>query len=184
MEADTISNTKPVSRIIHSRAAPQQVPELLQALFRAELVMPSSCLWIVSPWIWDIPILDNRTNSFRHVEPSWPRARIRLIKALTKLLGEGTTVHVATRPVEINDVFVGQLREATSWTGCPLHVHRKREKELHQKGVLGDHFYLRGSMNLTHNGITLNDEQVEFTNRSDVVADARIEFRNRWGGAQ
>ena len=36
------------------------MPDLLQMLFLSELLAPSRCLWLVSPWISDIPVIDNR----------------------------------------------------------------------------------------------------------------------------
>ena len=36
-----------------------EAASLLANLFAAELVSPSECIWLVSPWISDIQILDN-----------------------------------------------------------------------------------------------------------------------------
>ena len=33
--------------------------EVLQLIFASELIQPSRCLWLVSPWLRNIPILDN-----------------------------------------------------------------------------------------------------------------------------
>src|SRR5205085_9641044 len=82
------------SRIIHTRASARQVPDLLQAVFTAELLCPSPCLWLVSPWVSDIPVLDNRTNGFLPFEPRWARTQVSLSQALGKLLELGTTIHV------------------------------------------------------------------------------------------
>ena len=51
-------------RHIHTHFGPRQVTDLLQTIFASEIVAPSSRLWIVSPWISDIPVVDNRANSF------------------------------------------------------------------------------------------------------------------------
>jgi len=167
----------------------RQVPSLLQGLFATELIAPSTCLWLVSPWISNIPILDNAANAFRHVEPNWPRGKVRLAAVLTKLIEEGTTVHVATRPerrgawVESTNAFLQVLSESVGYEVERLVIHREQEDRLHQKGLLGDHFYLRGSMNFTHNGIQVNNEQVEFTDSRDAIGRARHEFKERWGGA-
>ena len=68
----------PPARTIHSRAGFSQIPVLLQALFSAELLVPSRRLWLVSPWISDIPILDNTAAGFSMLGPLWGRSWVRL----------------------------------------------------------------------------------------------------------
>ena len=98
------------SRIIHTRASARQVPDLLQVVFTAELLCPSGCLWLVSPWVSDIPVIDNRSNGFLSLEPSWARTQVGLSQVLGKLLELGTTVHIATRPDDHNDAFLDRMR--------------------------------------------------------------------------
>lgn len=190
MPMDAPLETTSTNRVIHTRSVAREVPRLLQSLFASELVAPSRHLWLVSPWISNIPILDNRTNTFRHVEPNWPQAYIRLTDVLAKLLMEGTTVHVATRPSrrgkasKANDIFVRELKRKASGEDAPLYVNRRREDKLHQKGLLTEAFYLRGSMNFTRNGIQHNDERVEFTTDKEEIARARSEFKEQWNTAQ
>ncbi len=47
---------------------------------------PSRCLWLVSPCISDIPVIDNNANTFLCLEPSWTRTRIRLSQLLATLV--------------------------------------------------------------------------------------------------
>ena len=175
-----------VNRLIYKRRASREIPDVLQAAFAAELLAPSPCVWIVSAWIWNVPILDNRGGGFRHLEPSWPAGDVRLVDVLTALLGEGTTVHVAARPRD-NRIFLQTLQDRAGYegeptAGCPLFIHEVGEEKLHQKGILSSRFYLRGSMNLTHNGIEVFDEHVEFTTAPDALALAAVAFEDRWGG--
>jgi hypothetical protein len=165
-------------RYINSRISARQVPDLLQAIFTAELIAPSSCLWIVSPWISDIPIIDNSANAFICIEPSWSRRSIRLAQILSKLADVGTTVHIATRPLPHNDIFIRRL--ATSPTTNNIQIHLV--EELHEKGIVGDSFYLGGSMNFTHNGITINEEAIIYETTPEVVVERQVIFKNRWGG--
>ena len=111
------------SRIIHTRASARQVPDLLQAVFTAELLCPSPCLWLVSPWVSDIPVLDNRTNGFLPFEPRWARTQVSLSQALGKLLELGTTIHVATRPDDHNSAFLDRMRRIAEPDGLPLRLH-------------------------------------------------------------
>src|SRR5690242_14504935 len=89
-------------RVIRSRSGDRQLADLLQMVFGAEFILPSRCLWLVSAWVTDVPVLDNRTGAFSSVEPRWPRAQVRLSRVLLALAERGTTVHVATRPDMVN----------------------------------------------------------------------------------
>lgn len=167
-------------RHIRSRFGSRQVSDLLQNLFAAEIVAPSRCLWIVSPWISDIVLLDNQTNAFTTVAREWPRTQIRLAGALAHLIRRGTGVVIATRPDDHNIEFLTRLEAAVGKTDR-LKIHKTHS--LHEKGLLGDKYYLSGSMNLTYNGITFNEEVLHFFTDAANVAATRYTFINRWGVA-
>ena len=175
-----IQNVVPPTRYIHTKATARQVPDLLQNIFVAELLCPSSCLWLVSPWVSDIPVIDNRTNGFLAFDPRWARSQITLSQVLAKLLELGTTIHVATRPDDHNNAFLDRLRRLAEPDGLSYHVHSA--DELHEKGILADGFYLGGSINFTFNGISLNEEAVHFNVDPAVIAENRVRFSARWGG--
>src|SRR5262249_3825274 len=56
----------PVSRVIRKSSAQSstEVQDLLSGLFSLELIRPSTCLWLVSPWISDVKIIDNTAATF------------------------------------------------------------------------------------------------------------------------
>ncbi len=139
------------SRYIHSRLSSRQVPDLLQAIFVAELMIPSRCLWLVSPWISDIPVIDNSANTFLCLNPSWSRSRVRLSQVLATLAEQGTTVHIATRPDSHNRSFIEGLKARINRLDVAVRFHIT--EELHAKGILGDGYCLAGSMNFTYNEI-------------------------------
>ncbi|MEH2197457.1 phospholipase D-like domain-containing protein [Nostoc sp.] len=56
-------------------------------------------------------------------------------------------------------------------------------EELHAKSILGDGYYLAGSMNFTYNGITINEEVVTYETSPEAIAEQQLIFTNRWGGA-
>lgn len=175
-----MSAPAPTDRHIHTRFGSRQVAELLQTIFAAELVAPSLYLWIVSPWISDVPILDNSTNSFSTLVGDWPRGRIRLSAVLGHLLRRGTMVLVAARPIEHNRDFFTQLRLQAGDIGDRLRI--VETETLHEKGILGDGFYLSGSMNITHSGLTFNDEVLHFFTDPETVAVNRQLYTQWWGG--
>lgn len=167
-----------MTRAIHSRFSSRQLPDLLQTLLVAELISPSPCLWLVSPWISDIPIIDNSLNTFLALEPTWPRSKIRLAQVLSTLTHLGTTVCIATRPDNHNHGFIDTLRTLAHTKYLQVH----QVKELHTKGMLSDAFFLAGSMNFTFNGISVNEEFLIYETVSAKVSEQKINFRDRWGG--
>src|SRR3954451_6714915 len=91
---------------------------LLQSLFAAELLKPSRCLWIVSPWVSDLGIIDNSAGTFSALDPAWPVGPVRLTRVLLRMLEEGSTIVVATRPAHYNDEFVTRITEAAAQAGA------------------------------------------------------------------
>ncbi len=165
-------------REIYTNSASQQLPLLLQAAFTAELIAPGKRLWLVSPWISNIPLLDNSAFAFRHVEPRWPKTKIRFTAVLEKLLSEDTSLYVVSNDESHNDEFFRWLEGAHGQ--YPGRVHFLRKDTLHLKGILGDHFYLKGSMNFTFNGLTKLDERIELVLDPPEIANAYIEFAKYW----
>jgi hypothetical protein len=170
----------PEVRHLRTRVSPQQVVDLLQTLFAGEMVAPSRCMWIVSPWVSDVPILDNRAGGFETFEGDWPRTRVRLSALLSHLLRRGTQVVVATRHAPHNVEFLERLRRMSADDGR-LIVHQTQA--LHEKGILADRFYLSGSMNLTHSGLSYNEEVLHLFTDAATIALTRQAFISRWGGS-
>jgi hypothetical protein len=171
--------TLAATRYLYSRFGTRQIADLLQVVFAGELLAPSQQLWLVSPWVSDIPVLDNRGNGFTTLVPEWGRARVRLSTVLLYLAERGAIVHVATRADEPHNAdFLNRL--ASAGAGVPnLRVHVAAE--LHDKGILGDAFYLAGSMNFTYSGISINQEALHFSTDPAAIAQHQVLFRARWG---
>lgn len=167
------------SRYMNKLGNSREIIDLMQSIFVSELLSPSRCLWIVSPWISDIPLIDNRSNQFLTLEPNWARKKVVFSEVLAHLLQRGTTIHIATKPDAKNRTFLQAIQER-SLGAEKLEIHLSAA--LHSKGILGDDFYLSGSMNITFNGIEFADESVQFHVDPEVVSGKRIDFLNWWGG--
>jgi hypothetical protein len=173
------------SRVIHKSAgqARNEVRDLLETIFIAELISPSRCLWVVSPWVSDIVVVDNRGAGFDGVDPTLGSRVIRLSDALARLVSMGATICIACRPIDTNQRFLESLRAAFDRADAPDDALTVVQTEhLHEKGLLGDDYYLSGSMNLTYSGVELLDEMVRFELDVSSVAAARVTFHARYGG--
>jgi hypothetical protein len=159
-----------------------EIRELLESVFAAELLSPSQCLWLVSPWLTDLELLDNRAGAWSALDPQWGLRQIRLVELLGRTLSVGVHVVVATRPDAHNEQFLRKINDFARSAGVEslLTVHRK--SSLHHKGFLGDDFYLSGSMNFTFNGVEILDEGVTFETNREATESARIAFLNDYGG--
>ena len=165
-----------------STGARRQIHELLEALFTAELLSPSAHLFLVSPWIRDLELIDNRSGRFSGLDPTWSRRNLRLGEILRVLIERGAHVTLATRPLDENRVFVDRLRRGLP-TSARERLTVELRKHLHAKGLVGDDYAVKGSMNFTHNGLENLEELVTFERGPRQVAELRTQFLSEYGGA-
>jgi hypothetical protein len=168
-------------RTIFKRAGSAHAARLLQSVFACEYVAPSSLVTIVSPWISDMPLLDNRAGGFQGLQPDWPAVHVPLSGVLIGLAERGVEVRVLTRPRD-STPMLDKLRALAEARSAPLFV-RTGELTLHAKGIAGDHYRILGSMNLTTSGVMFNDEQLEYSSDPEDVAEARRNFDELWRAA-
>jgi len=156
-----------MTRAIHTRAGgPTHVLEdLLQTLLVAELLSPSRRLWLVSPWISDIPVIDNSSGSLTVAAPGAPARSLRLSEVLSRLAELGTQVTVVTKAGERHNAsFLSALRSLSNQVVALEHP------DLHTKTLATDRFVLSGSMNFTRWGIGRNVERITLEITKEVVS--------------
>jgi phosphatidylserine/phosphatidylglycerophosphate/cardiolipin synthase-like enzyme len=174
-----------VNRVIrksHAHSA-SEVLEMLGALFSAELVDPSRCIWLVSPWVSDVEVLDNSAGMYSTLS-RFGRRPIRLVEVLVTLATAGTSVVVVTTPATQNDMFLRRLEGLRKdlRVGDRIRVVVDHAGKLHTKALTGDDYAVAGSMNITYTGIHLREEQVELRTDESYVAQARMDAFDRFGG--
>ncbi len=152
------------------------IEELITLMILAELVDPGEEFWIVSPWISDVPLLDNRPGSFDVVNPEWGRREVRLVDVASQLMAGGSRLIVVTRFNEHNKIFLQRLRDAAVDAAVEASLTVIVRDQLHTKGILSKRGLMLGSMNLTYNGLELNDEIVEYDTDPTNLASARLAF--------
>jgi transposase len=161
--------------------ATRGLDELVETLLIAELIAPSDDLWLLSPWISDIPVVDNRGGAVMSLVPSAPARHLRLTEVLVELARRGCAVRVLVRDDPKNTPVVDRLT-ASTFEEIPLEV--RVVENLHEKGLLTSRVHVQGSMNFTHFGRTVNEEGIVVTSDPDEVAGARLSFQERFGGAR
>lgn len=169
-----------MARRIFKNATTSQasVQEALAFVFAQELLLPSENVFIVAPWISNIPILDNRHGGFMALNPEWPRQDIYLVEILTTLATRGARLHLHVGVDSHNGYVESRLRGALEDAGVAGQCHWKAHPHLHTKGILTDHVLVSGSMNFTRNGIRLLDESVDICFAPEIVGGARVHFES------
>lgn len=150
----------------------------LQSLFVAELIRPSSRVWISSPWISDIDLIDNTARQFGALVPSWPASWIRFSEVISTLLDMGSEVVIIANYDPHNDEFlsrVGLLHDVH-----PLRLHIIKTADVHEKGILTDNFTLDGSMNFTYRGVNISQEYLSYRCDPAIIHERRLVLEERW----
>jgi phosphatidylserine/phosphatidylglycerophosphate/cardiolipin synthase-like enzyme len=153
------------------------IQELLQSMFVAEMLVSTAELWIVSPWISNVVLIDNRSGNYDSLNPEWGRREVRLVDVLLALMSRGTEVFIVTRDDETNRAFLGKLQDTALELSLEDKISLTVRDQLHTKGVLLSNSLLMGSMNLTYNGMVINDEWVQFSLDEQDLAQTRLEFK-------
>jgi hypothetical protein len=181
-EADEDSTT---SRLIVKTSAGNRddIRDLLESLLASELLCPGPEIWIVSPWISDVPLLDNRSGAYSGLESSWPKRHITLAELLAHALktNPSTVLHIVTRPDSHNSRFTSRFLFLAQLDGNTdrLRIDEKRP-ELHTKGIATHSFALIGSMNLTYNGISVLEETVHLDIDSTRISQFLINLKGHY----
>jgi len=155
-----------------TRKSSLQLTDCLSSLFMLELALPSQQFYLFSPWISDVVLVDNRFGQVRSIAPNLEECQLPLSTLLNVMTLRGTAVYIVCRPsYERTEVFLRKLS---------ADIRVRQVETLHEKGLITNHFYLRGSMNFTYSGIHINDEHIELTTDTEQVARAMLEARHRW----
>ena len=76
-----MSGSRRIYKSLHH--ATHEARDLIEAIFASELIRPSQRLWLVSPWISDLPVIDNTSESFSGLDPDWGARPVLLSEVLS-----------------------------------------------------------------------------------------------------
>lgn len=151
--------------------------DVLQTLFISEILSPSEDVWLLSPWISDIPVIDNRAGAFTGILQGTTSRVVLLTEALLELASLGSQVHVVVRPDPRNLKVTDKLAASGESPG----LHLSEIKNLHEKALLTSRFHLHGSMNFTHYGREVNEEALVLETGTDNISRANLLYHERFG---
>ena len=67
--------------------------DLLQSIFIAEVIYPSSKLSFFFGWMSDVELLNNEASEFSSLEPEWPNKMVCLSDVLKALMKRGCEIN-------------------------------------------------------------------------------------------
>jgi hypothetical protein len=171
-----------VKRVVRTsaRQGDRELADLIRGLFALELLSPSKLVYLVSAWITNVEVFDNRDASFNGLDRDLAPRRIFLAEVLIALALKGAIVRVVTNDDVHNVAFLQELRQLSKSRGCAGRVTICTVSDLHVKGLVTDSFHLSGSMNFTFNGINVNGEEVVLFTTPDDVQRAQIDYEQRY----
>jgi hypothetical protein len=175
-----------VSRDIWTHGGGWPLPDLLRSAFASLLLLEKSerAAYLVSPWITDFDLFDNRFRDYsalfpRLADQPWIRFSDYLAKLSAKL-----EVRLLTTDNDRSAAFMclPTIRDANI-------LCRIGPRGFHEKGILAPSFYIEGSMNITHHGVRVRGEKVvyhsfEGTRPPPKIAGAYLEFDRHWAALQ
>lgn len=157
---------------LHGALGQRQLCEVLGGQL-AGLILQPEPLWLVSPWLSDFPLLDNRAGQWSTLEPSWEQRQITFTEVLAQAVNSGCMLRLVTRDDGRSQPFIERLQGRLH---PDVDFRLLTSEQVHTKGFLSSKFFLKGSMNFTFSGTNHNDEHLTLTSDTAVISDAMIEF--------
>lgn len=165
---------------INNKFGIRQLKETLSNLLIGSSLSPST-FWLVSPWLSDFDLLDNRSGDWDSLNPAWGARTIKFSELLLFLIESGCKLNLVSNEDPINKAFENRLLQAMH-DSDDLKI--MKSKKLHTKGLLSPSYFLAGSMNFTYSGTHRNEEQVVLNLDKDTILEAKLEFEDLYGGIQ
>jgi len=161
---------------LHGPMGRRHLREVLSGLMASLLIKPEP-IWLVSPWLSNFCVLDNKTGNWDALNPSWGNREISFLELLSDVVNSGCSLHLVTLTDGKSQSFTNQLQNRLISTATYKYIE---SDILHTKGLLTSHFFLKGSMNFTYSGANQQDNIPELTDDGTVISEALLEFEAQY----
>lgn len=145
----------------------RQLREVLGTQLAGLMLYPET-IWLVSPYVSDFPVLDNRAGHWDALDPSWGNRELGFNELLARVVNGGCPLCFVTKRGEpSSEKFLNNLR-GRLLPGADLKVLLL--DDVHTKVLLTHYFMLEGSMNFTFSGTHVKKENVTLTLNRNKIA--------------
>lgn len=104
------------------------------------LIMQPEPIWLVSPWVSNFSLLDNRSGNWDSIDPAWGGREVDFIELLACAVNNGAPLSLVTRDEPMNRIFVKALEKRLSNFAT---FRLEWRNQLHTKGFLTPNFFSR-----------------------------------------
>lgn len=161
----------------HGSYGVRQLQEALSSLMVGLILSPDSKdIWLVSPYISDFELLDNRSGDWDCINPVWGLRYVTFSELLITAVEVGCKLRFISTKDPKNLPFIRTLESRPNIT-------TRLNMNIHTKGLLCSSFFLSGSMNFTYVGTSNQDNLVNLSKDRAEISQARIEFEDRYSGS-
>lgn len=162
---------------INDKFGMRQVKETLGNLMVAACISHER-FWLVSAWLTDFALLDNRGGDWDALNPAWGHRIINFSEVIVHAVESGSVVSIVTNKEPVNNTFQGRLKQALPNS---QNLFIAQSQNLHKKGLLSPSYFLAGSMNFTYSGTNKKEEQITLNLDPDTIFEAKLEFESLYG---
>lgn len=161
-----------LSRTIRSHGGTQSLKDCLSTLLSLEIIEPSQEIYLISPFLSNTPIMDNRFKQYSDLLPIVEGNFIYLSDIIKTLAWKKVKIRIICNPER------KETKDFLKLLGSDVEI--RELKNNHEKGLVTSNFYIHGSMNFTYSGININGENVRVTFLTAEVNQALMSARARW----
>lgn len=154
----------------------RQLKEVLTSIF-AGLIFSPQDIWLVTAWLTDFDVIDNRSGDWNVLNPNWGSRMITFLDLLETAVDAGCQLNLVVKQSDRNDSAVNRLKNYFANNDL---FYLCISQELHIKGLLTKSCFLKGSMNFTYFGANKNEELLTLTSDLHSMSSARIDFKKSY----
>ncbi|EHR1106442.1 hypothetical protein KS880_000943 [Vibrio parahaemolyticus] len=154
----------------------RQIKEVISSMLISEILNPKE-IWLVSAWISNFDLLDNRSGVWDVLNHSWGHRTVTFFEVLETVAVSGCKVNLVVKEHETNTVALNEIKSKLS---AYQNFKLLLSDSLHTKGLLTNDAFLSGSMNFTYSGTNRNDELMTFTRADDDIANMFLDFSSSY----
>jgi phosphatidylserine/phosphatidylglycerophosphate/cardiolipin synthase-like enzyme len=150
----------------------RHIKEVISSMLSGVILNPQK-IWLVSAWISDFEILDNRGGCWDLLNPTWGHRIVTFFDLLEIATLNGCQLNIVVRKHSNNDKAILVLKKKLGKS--PL-FHIEESKNLHSKGLLITDAFLSGSMNFTYSGANKNEELMSLERDPVFISEISLHY--------
>tara|TARA_Y100000590_G_scaffold131347_1_gene150073 strand:- start:7279 stop:7812 length:534 start_codon:yes stop_codon:yes gene_type:complete len=164
---------------LHEKTGREELRTVLSNLLISLIIRPDKVCWLVTPWVTDFQLLDNRAGEWNTIQSSWESRYINFSELMIAAVTMGCNLKLITSDSVINTPFIEKLNLGIE-DKSRYSLSRIDENVIHTKGLLCSSFFLTGGMNFTYWGTNKRDDLMTLKINPEDLKQAKLEFEAKY----